>query len=212
MNQKEFVIRRGLTDNYPRKLVIDENELKFESKDLRNDSFITFKKDQILEYSYGIKWMQYKFTFGREYIISIRSNDNKIIKINFKTYFGRKKDEYHKLCNEILVSLWDFYFADLTSNYIQKSELGEEFKIGEVIFNKEGLNVITNSSLKQKNALIPWEKVRIKKYATYFAIYSDDDALNINRGYSYLNDWNTTVILNVLNAVIAKKNTQNELK
>lgn len=206
MDQKEFIIRRGITDNYPRKLVINENELKFESKDLRNDSFVTFKKDQILEYSYGVKWMQYKFTFGREYIISIRSNDNQIIKINFKTYFGRKKDEYHKLCNDILLSLWDFYFGDLTSNYIQKSEQGEEFKIGEVIFNKDGLSIISNSSLKQKSVLIQWEKVRTKRYSTYFTIYSKDDAVNVNRGYSYLNDWNTTVLLNVLNAVLAKKN------
>lgn len=210
MNQKEFIIRRGITDNYPRKLFINENELKFESKDLRNDSFITFKKDQILEYSYGVKWMQYKFTFGREYIISIRSNDNQVIKINFKTYFGRKKDEYHKLCNDILLSLWDFYFGDLTSNYIQKSEQGEEFKIGEVIFNKDGLSIISNSSLKQKNVLIPWEKVRTKRYSTYFAIYSKDDAVNVNRGYSYLNDWNTTVLLNVLNAVLTKKNIVND--
>ena len=34
----------------------------------------------IVEYKFGIHWMQYKFVFGREYLIFIRNKENKILK------------------------------------------------------------------------------------------------------------------------------------
>lgn len=210
MNSKEFIIRRGITDNYPRKLILNQNEIKFDSKDLKNDSFITFQKDEIAEYNFGVKFMRYKFVFGREYIITIRNNDNQIIKINFKTYFGRKKGEYHKLCNEILASLWELYFGDIATKYIQKQELGEDIKIGEVIITKDGLTILSTASLKPKNEFIPWEKVRTRNYTTYFGIYSKDDAMNVNRGYSYLNDWNTNVLHSVIKTLLKRKEIEND--
>lgn len=210
MNPKEFIIRRGITDNYPRKLILEQNQIKFDSKDLKNDSFITFQKDEIAEYNFGVKFMRYKFVFGREYVISIRSNDNQIIKINFKTYFGRKKDEYNKLCNEILDSLWELYFGEIASTYIQKHELGEEIQIGEVTLTKDGLTILSTASLKSKNEFIPWKKVRTRSYTTYFAIYSKDDAVNINRGYSYLNDSNTNVLHSVIKTLLKRKEIEND--
>jgi hypothetical protein len=210
MSQKEFIIRRGITDNYPRKLILNQNEIKFDSKDLKNDSFISFRKDEISEYNFGVKWMKYKFVFGREYVITIRSINNQIIKINFKTYFGRKKNEYHTLCNEILASLWEYYFEEIAANYIQKHEVGEEIKIGEVKITKDGLNILSTASLKQKNEFIPWEQVRTRSYSTYFAIYSKDNAINVNRGYSYLNDWNTNILHSVIKTLLKRKEIKND--
>jgi hypothetical protein len=209
MQQKQFVIRRGITDNYPRQLILDENFLKFENKDLRNNEFTTFQKNEIAEYSFGVKWMRYKFVFGREYVISIRNYDNQVLKINFKTYFGRKKKEYHQLCNAIIDRLWDCYFDEMTSNFIRRQEAGEEFKIGEVVFNPKGLTINSHASLRQKSVLIPWEKVATKSYATYFAIYSIDDAINVNRGFSYLNDWNTIVLYSAIETILKRKKARN---
>ena len=206
MKEKQFIIRRGITDNCERQLIINEDFLKFENKDLVNHEFTTFLKEDIAEYSYGVKWMRYKFVFGREYVISVRNHNNQIIKINFKTYFVRKKKVYHKLCNDILITLWDCHFDKITNDFIKKQEAGDEFNIGEVTFNKEGLVIISNSSLKQKSEFISWEKVRIKNYATYFSIYNQDDAMNINRGYSYLNDWNTAVLHSVTKTLLKRKN------
>jgi len=210
MSHKEYIIRRGITDNYPRKLILDQNEIKFDSKDLKNDSFITFQKDEIAEYNFGVKFMRYKFVFGREYVITIRNHENQIIKINFKTYFGRKKDKYHKLCNEILDSLWELYFEEIATKYIKKHEFGETIKIGEVIITIDGLTILSTASIKPKNEFIPWEKVRTRSYTTYFAIYSKDDAINVNHGYSYLNDWNTNVLYGVVKTLLKKKEIENE--
>lgn len=210
MTPKEFIIQRGITDNYPRKLILNENELKFDSKDSKLDSFITFQKNEIAEYNFGIKWMRYKFVFGREYVISIRNHNNQIIKINFKTYFGRKKNEYHKLCNEILASLWELYFSEIATNYIQRHEAGEEISIGQVTLTKDGLTILSTASLKPKNESILWDNVRIRNYVTYFAIYSKDDAMNVNRGYSYLNDWNTNVLHSVIKTLLKIKEIEND--
>lgn len=208
MQESNFIIRRGLTDNASRELIITPNFLKFENKDRVNNSFTTFENNQIEEYRFGVKWMRYYFTFGREYIIEIKNSNKEILKINFKTYFGRKKNEYHNLCNQILSALWDNYFEELAKSYIQKHERGEEFNIGEVSFLTEGIIIETNSSIKLKKALIPWEKVRTKTYVTYFAIYAVDKAADTNRGYSYLNDWNTVVLRNVIVSLLKSKNVE----
>jgi hypothetical protein len=205
MSQKEFTIRRGITDNHPRQLIIDEDFLQFENNNTVNNQFIRFDKSEIASYCFGINWMRYKFVFGREYVISIRNFEGQVIKINFKTYFGRKKDEYHTLCNEILSVLWDNYFGFLVQSFIDKHKAGEEFTIGEVLFVAEGIVFTTNSSLKLKKALIPWDKVGTKNYSTYFAIYAIDDAATTNRGYSYLKDWNTAVLKQVLEVLLELK-------
>ncbi|MES2546045.1 MAG: hypothetical protein V4548_14265 [Bacteroidota bacterium] len=208
MGEKEFIIKRGITDNHRRRLIFNERFLKFENKDLLNNQFTKFQKDQITDYSFGVKWMRYYFVFGREYIITIKNAQNQIIKINFKTYFGRKKKEYNKLYSEIITGLWECYFEQLASNFIKKNEAGEEFEIGEVLFTEEGIIIKTNSSIRQKKAFIPWEKIRTRNYATYFAIYAVDDAASTNRGYSYLNDWNTDVLYSVIRTILSKKNIE----
>lgn len=205
MNQKEFIIRRGISDNNSRQLILHDDFLKFENKDLSNDTFTTFAKNQISEYSFGVKWIRFYFVFAREYIINIRNSENEIIKINFKTYFGRKKKVYHEQCNQILTALWENYFDLIASNFIKKQEAGEEFNIGEVLFLEEGIIIKTNSSIRQKKALIPWEKIATKTYATYFAIYAVDNAEITNRGYSFLNDWNTAVLRSVLLTLLERK-------
>ena len=205
LKESEFSIRRGLTDNYPRKLKISQEFVQFENSDLYSIPFTLFKKEDIVEYKFGIHWMQYKFVFGREYLIFIRNKENKILKINFKTYFGNKKKEYHVLFNEILDSLWDFHFEDITNDFIEKHKKGEDFKIGDVVFTKDSIMINVSGVVNESSKSIPWEKIRTRSYQTYFAIYSEDDARNINRGFSYLNDWNTSVLYSVLKTLLKQK-------
>lgn len=208
MEEKQFVIRRGIRDNSPRQLILNEKFLSFESK-IKNEP-IVFSKDEIAEYSFGINFMRYDIAFGREYVISIRNDKKQTLKINFKTYFGRKKKVYNQLYTQIISELWNFYFDDVVTNYLEKYEAEEEFKIGEVEFDSQGITISTNSSIKQKSAKIPWEKIRTTDYATYFAIYSIDDAMNINRGYNYLSDWNTPVLYSVVRTILKRKNIENK--
>jgi hypothetical protein len=201
----EFIIKRGLTDNAKRKLILNKNYIEFEDSDLYSKPNSYFKKEEILEYKCGIRWMRYKFVFGREYLIYIRNTEDKILKINFKTYFGRKKKVYNVLFNEILDSLWDFHFKEIANDYVAKHNNGDEFYIGDVHFSPSHITIKASGILNEISKSIPWENIRTRSYQTYFAIYSEADARNVNRGYSYLQDWNTIVLYSVLRTLLSQK-------
>ncbi len=201
----EFTIKRGITDNAQRKLILNPEFIQFESNDLATNLYTTFNENEIVEFRYGMKWITFKLTFGREYFIYIKNNQNKIIKINFRTYFGRKKTEYHKLYSDIIQNIRRIYFDKKVAEFIKKHEKNEEFTIGEVKFNIDGVKIQVSGIVNQAEKMIAWNNIRTKAYITYFAIYSAEEPSKINRGYSYLNDWNTYVLNCVLRSILNSK-------
>lgn len=201
-------IKRSFLDNYQRELHLHSDFIKFEDKDLANDGFTSFKSSEIKEFRYGITFYRYRFVFGREYQLYIKNFDDKILKIRFSTYFGIKKQEYNELYTKILNSLWDLYFKDQVVSFINEFEAGESFFIGETIINPEGIIISVTKLLKQEKKLIPWKDIGIRKYATYFSIYSKENPREYNRGYSYKEDWNTFVLYNVVQNILENKNKQ----
>lgn len=208
MKETILNIRRGITDNCPRELIINKDHLSFEDKDTVNNTFTTFNKDEITAYRFGIKWTTFYFTFGREYQIFIKNNANKEIKINFTTYFGRKKYQYHTQHQEILDSLWDCYFIDIINNYIEKHNYGENFQIENILFTKDYISFKVDNLLKKKEIQILWNDIRTKNYQTYFSIYSITNPTNIYKAFSYLDDWNTGIIYSVLRTILRDKNIE----
>ena len=207
MEEKRFVIRKGIRDNSPRQLILNEEFISFSG---RQNDVITFAKNEIAEYSFGIKLMEYDIAFGREYIIALRNYKKQVLKINFKTYFGRKKKEYNKLYSEILSAIWNLYFDDLVGEFILKLDNGESITIGEVDIDQSGIYINPSSSFTKKRVKIPWENVRTSDYATYFAIYDSSSAMEINRGYKYLDDWNTPVLYSVVRTILKRKNIEDK--
>lgn len=201
----EFIIKRGVTDNAPRQLILNPEFIQFESNDLVTNLYTTFQKNEIAEFRYGMKWITFKITFGREYFIYIRNDKNKIIKINFRTYFGRKKTEYHKLYSDIVQNLRRIYFEEKVLESIKKHENDEEFTIGKVNFNKDHIKIKVSGIINETEKIITWKNIRTKDYVSYFAVYSAEDPSKINRGYSYLNDWNTSVLYSVLRTILRNK-------
>ena len=186
----EFTIRRGILDNAPRKLILNPEFIKFESNDLVTNLYTIFQSKEIAEIRFGMKWISFEVTFGREYLIFIRNTEKKVIKINFKTYFGNKKTEYQNLNRDIVVKLEELYFGKIVDDYLEKYEKRENFQIGEVFFTKDNIKIAVSGILKETERIISWENIRIKEYYSYIALYSAEDPENINRGFSYLEDWN----------------------
>ncbi|CCB69355.1 Hypothetical protein FBFL15_1272 [Flavobacterium branchiophilum FL-15] len=198
----EFTIIRGIIDNAQRKLILKQEFIQFESNDRVSNPYTTFKSNEILEFRYGMKWITFKLTFGREYFIYIKNNQNKIIKINFRTYFGRKKTEYHNLYGNIIQNIIKFYFDNRVVEYIKRYENKEAFTIGEVKFSVDGVTIQVSGIINHSEKMIAWNNIRTKDYISYFSIYSAEDPSKINRGYSYLNDWNTYVLYCVLRSIL----------
>ena len=203
-----FSIKRSLLDHSDRTLTISEDFLKFQNKDLKENPFTIFKKEEIAEYRYGIRWISFRVTYGRDYQIFIRNKKGKILKINFKSFFGQNKKEYYQKYIEILDVLWDNFFAKIAEDFLKKFRNNESFKIGNVDFDETGITIAVSGIAKTTKTKIAWENVRTKNYYTYFAIYSSEMPSEINRGYNYHDDWNTGVLYSVLRTILKSKNIE----
>ncbi len=202
MEETQFLIKWGLLDNKERKLILNPDYIRFDD----TYSYTQFDKESIVEYRYGIKWIDgIYFTIGREYQIFIRNKENHILKINFKSFYGINKKEYHNKYAEIVDTLWQLYFSDISRFYLDKFHNEEDFTINNVIFTKNNLTINVNGIIKEEAKTIPWEKVGTRDYQTYFAIYSIDNPLDINRGYNYHADWNTGLLYSVVRTILNSK-------
>lgn len=202
----QLTVKRGLLDNRPRKLIINSDFIKFEDKDLRSDTFTQFDKDVITDYRFGIKWIKgFEFTIGREYQIFIRNQNRETLKINFKSLYGINKNEHHKLYVEILEALWDFYFGNITNNFLDRFYNDEEFSIANVHFSKDKLIIKVDRLIKEDEIEISWNKLGTKDYHTYFAIYSIENPAKINKSFSYLDDWNTAILYSLVRTILKDK-------
>lgn len=204
----DFNIKRSLFDNLNRKLSISKDFLKFQNKDTRENPYTIFEKNEIVAYRYGIRWISFRVTYGRDYQIFIRNKKGEILKLNFKSFFGKNKKEYHQKFNEILDVLWDNFFAEISQDFLKKFRNNESFKIGNVEFDEHGIAIDVSGIAKINKTKILWKDVRTKNYYTYFAIYSSESPSEINRGYNYLEDWNTGVLYSVLRTILQSKNIE----
>ena len=204
----DFCIKRSFLDNSNRTLTISKDFLKFQNKDLKENPFTIFKKEEIAEYRFGIRWISFKLTYGRDYQIYIRNKKGKILKINFKSFFGQNKKEYHQKYIEILDVLWNNFFAEIAQDFLKKFRNNESFEIGNVEFDETGITIAVSGIAKTTKTKIAWENVRTKNYYTYFAVYSSEKPSEINRGYNYHDDWNTGVLYSVLRTILKSKNIE----
>lgn len=205
-----FTVKRGPIDNKPRKLIVHPEFIQFESGNGTSNQYIKFDKTSIKAYRFGVKWIRGShFTIGREYQIFISNKEDKILKINFKSFYGIKKKACHHLYVDILEKLWDYYFRDIANNFLHEFWDNQEFTICNVTFNKENLSFKTKGILKEETKEIEWDKVQTRDYQTYFAIYSTDDPVNKNKTFNYLNDWNTNILYSVVRTILKNYTPEN---
>ncbi|OXA77547.1 hypothetical protein SAMN05444397_102576 [Flavobacterium aquidurense] len=203
-------IKRSFLDNYHRPLHLHPEFIQFEDKDLINNGFTTFKSSEIKDFRCGVNWFQYYFVFGREYEFHIRNLSDEVLKIKFNSYFGIKKREQHKLYTSIIDSLWNLYFNNQVNDFLKEFETGESFYIGDVVVNPKGIIIKVSKLTKLEKIQIPWDDLRFKLYRTYFSVYSKNNPTQINRGYSYKEDWNTFVLHNVIKIILSNKKINND--
>jgi hypothetical protein len=195
----QITIKRGWVDSRPRLLEINNEYLQLEDKDLINDPYTKFNKQEIQDYRFGIKWIRgFELTVGREYLVFVRNSSVKIIKISFKTFYGINKNRLHDNYSKILDELWQCYFGDITNNILASFSSGENISINNVLISIDGITI-------RNNQYIIWENVRAQDYHTYFAIYSKDNPGKINAAYKYLDEWNTGVLYGVIRTILKDK-------
>ncbi|WP_294220894.1 hypothetical protein [uncultured Chryseobacterium sp.] len=191
---KEFTIVRGLFDTRKRALIIDEERIRFENKDLKNDLFTVIDKKDITGIRYGIHFINgYHFTIGREYLIFIRLSSGNELRISFKLFYGRKLKEKHQLYAEIVDALWDCFFNDILDQYDRKLENSEVLTIAGI--------EIAGDRIKFNRSEILFKELELKRYYHYFMVFSKKNP-HLNKMLYYLKDQDAVILLNILNNII----------
>ena len=199
-------IKRGFFDNTKRQLIIHPDFVQFEDKGLEKDSFTRINKDEIAEFRFGINWISgFEFTVGREYLIFIRSIKGEIIKVSFKCFYRIKKQKFQQLYGDIVNAVWDFYFVDIIDDYVKRFNDGEDFELATATISQEGITIMARGIFKSQRKMIAWDKIGIRDYHSYIAVFSEDDKANINQAFYYLKDWNSCVLNAVLLNILQQK-------
>lgn len=160
---------------------------------------IRFDKADIVAYRFGIKWISgYAFTIGREYHIFVKDKTGREIKISLQSLYGFKKAALGEQYSEIMQSLWVNYFKEIASDYLKQLSDGKTINLCGVEITNKDVTIETNNLLTKKSVSIPWEHVGTKDYHIYYAIFSQENPTDINRGYYYMDEWNAGILYTVV--------------
>jgi hypothetical protein len=175
---KEYSIKPSPFDR-ERKLILTEDYLEWENRDLKGNEFTRLDKSDIIDFKHGMEWIVwYRFTVGRKFSISIRAKNGKELKIQFYSYFNLKPENnqtYSKIVNDI----WTFYHSDVVKEFVNTFFETGEAQITGFKFNREGLE------LREGKGLIPWDMVATKEYYNYFAVYHrENNAMHSRVSYN----------------------------
>ena len=133
------------------------------------------------------------------YLIEIKNEKGKLIKIRFYSAFAINKQLLNEKYLKIINALFDYYYADLVRNYLRLFKNSLEFDLQGIIFIKEGVYLRKNSDL------IEWSNLRTKNYWSYFTLFHKANPNNY-KAYQYLEDWNAIVLYSVVSQILKEKN------
>ena len=183
----------------PKLLVIEPGFVTFGTAVLTNGQVQKLMKANIAAIRFGVRGIRgYSFNFGRLYSIDIKSKEDDIVKIRFRSFYGVRKQLLDTMYLKIIKALQDNFIHEISRGYIKKFAVKENFTILGITFTQEGL------ILDKKWALIPWLDVSTKNYSTYYAVFSMTEP-DKYKAFKYANDWDTTVLYGVSRAILRDK-------
>ncbi|MGN8057270.1 hypothetical protein ACTJKN_13415 [Pedobacter sp. 22163] len=202
-NQKNWLIKKSYFDRKPKNLLFTPQSILFGNQKLSVPTITDLSTEEPLEYRFGIKWIRgFEFIVGRKYQLLIRNSDGEMIKISFGSYYGINKVHLYNQYAEILNKLWESYFDGLVDHYLALFSQKTPFIVANVTFDEAGIKIRSTKFINEEEKSLLWPDVGTKNYRTYFAIFSKQDPSNINKGYSYLDDWNTGVLYSVIETIL----------
>lgn len=193
---KEYLITSGLLDRQ-RKLVLYEDYLEWESKDLRGSEFTKLEKTDIVDFKHGMDWIVwYKFIVGRQFSVTLKDKQNKELKIEFNSRFGLHKENDQKY-SEIVDDIWRLYHSSIADSFLDNFYNGGRVQIQGITLRNDGIEI------RGDKGLIPWNKVETKDYYKYFAIYHrDNSSIHSRVGY---NEYGTETLWSAIKTILKEK-------
>ena len=193
---KKYNIKSGFFER-ERTLILAENYVEYESRNPKGTKLTRLNKSDIADFRHGMDWIVwYRFTAGRQFSISFKDKANRELRILFNSHFGlhRQNDQLYA---DIVDDIWRYYHADIVDGFLQKFYSNVTLVLQGITLMKEGVQ------LRGKHSVLPWDKVSIKEYYGYFAIYNKENA-EVHSRVSY-NEYETESLWGVLQAILKKE-------
>jgi hypothetical protein len=194
----EVTLKSSIFDR-ERRLIINKDCIEFDNSRFNSKATAKLFKSEISGFRYGIKWINgYQFVIGRIYCIDVRSSDKRLLKIRLKSVYGVRKRQLTEKYGIIVNTLYDYFFDDISRDYLSQFAKQKNFEILSVTFTQTGIALYSNS------AIIPWEDVGTRSYQTYYVLFCKSEP-NKYRAFEYLYHWNTGVLYSVSREILKEK-------
>ena len=193
---KEYVIKSGIFDR-ERKLVLTEDYLEWENKDLKGSEFTRLNKSDYLDFRHGMDWIVWhKFTVGRKFSIAFRDKKDRELKIQFNSYFGQRNENDQKY-SDIVSDIWNVFHSTVVDRFLDGFYNDGQEEVQGITLKKDGIE------LRGVEGLIPWDKVATKDYHGYFAIvHRDNPAIYARLNY---NEYGTETAWSAIRTILREK-------
>ncbi|GAA4212417.1 hypothetical protein GCM10022289_43300 [Pedobacter jeongneungensis] len=207
--KNSWLIKQRFFNRHPKELLFTPQFISFGNQKLSVSTISDLSQGEPLQYRFGIEWIRgFEFTVGRKYQLFIKNGDGETIKISFGSYYGINKISLFNQYIEILNQLWRSYFDGLVDQYLELFKQKIPFTLANVKFDEFGIKIKSASFIKEEEKSLPWDDVGTKDYQTYFAIFSKQAPSLINKGYSYLDNWNTRILYSVVQTILLRREGQ----
>src|SRR5690606_15019028 len=193
---KEYLITSGFLDR-PRKLKLAEDYLEWEDRDLKGSEFTRLYKSEIVDFKHGrssIVW--YRFQVGKRYSIVFKNSESRELKIVFSSFFGSRKENEQKYA-DIVSDIWTLYHSKIVDEHLARYHSEGAIELQAIKVKEDGIE------LRGQTGSVPWEKVGVKDYSTYFSIFNKDNALIHSR--VLYNEYGTETLWSVIRAILKSK-------
>ncbi len=194
----EFMVRSTILDR-PRLLAINHEYIEFDDKERVSEAPTRFLKADIAALRYGVKAIRgYRFRVGRIYCVDVMDVSGIIIKIRLKSVYRVRRKLLGKKYQEIVSSLFKYYFHDVTRDYWSQFQAGQPVEL-------LGVNLDSNGVIFDKKVgRVVWEFLGTKRYWHYFTLFSEE-APEKYRAFVFLDDWNAGVLRGLIETILKQK-------
>lgn len=162
---REYKIPTGIFGRH-RRLVLTAEYVEFES--LHGGRSTRFNKNDIIDFKYGtgaIHW--YKYVIGKEYAVTLKDAAGRQLKIVLENLFNIHKG-FKELYTDIVNDVWTLYHNDLVERIVESFHAKEEVRI-------QGIKLLPKGVQLRDDTFLPWDRVGVNEYNTYFTVYDDDN-------------------------------------
>ncbi|WP_333821039.1 hypothetical protein [Ohtaekwangia sp.] len=194
---KQYSIQSGLLDRQ-RTFIISPDYIAFDNNDLKSAGLTRINKPNIKDIKLLIEPIQWDlFYVGRKYTISVKDNDNKVLTICMKNFFGLRK-HYHQIFQEAVELIWKYYLTDIVDQYLARFyENLETLHVGKFILDQQGIR-IAGGTLQ-----LNWLETELKIYTRFFVLS------NINKPEDHVyvdyNDWHTEILYSLTKTILKER-------